>query len=103
MKSNIHKTFLGCSIGLAALLATPALAAQDPVRPLGNDSVLESMRAGAVDESARPLVSAERADLAAAFSPMLEELRATDRDFSDNEVQLIVVTAAVVVLLIVLL
>lgn len=103
MKSFIHKTFLGCSIGLAALLATPALAAQDPVRPVAQDTVLESMRAGAVDESARVLVSAERADLAEAFSPMLEELRATDRDFSDNEVKLIIVAGAVLVLLVVLL
>jgi hypothetical protein len=103
MKSILHKTLLGCSIGLAALLATPTLAAQDTVRPLGSDPVLESMRAGAVDESARVLVPTERADLAAAFSPMLEDLRATDRDFSDNEVKLIIVAGAVLVLLVVLL
>jgi hypothetical protein len=100
MKNFFHKSFSVLALGLAASLSASVAVAQEPARQGVQDSALESLRAGAVSDTV--LVSTEREVLVSASAPILETLRAEGIDFSDNEVQVILVTLAVVLLVVLL-
>lgn len=105
MKSNQHKFSLFLVLGLAVGAFAPATFAQEPAQLGKHDTALESLRAGAVNESGLALAVTERESLvtAAAAAPILETLRATDLDLSNHELEVILVTVAVVLILVVVL
>ena len=87
-------------LAFSLFLFSPTAAAQEPAPQPA--PALEDLRAGA--ESAAPAPNqAERAAFAAAFAPAHEHLRAADVHLSDHETEIILVTAAVVILLVILL
>lgn len=100
MTSFIRNTI--CLLGLGFGLAAPAMA-QEPARAAADCTTLETLRAGATSAAGRSYAADERAILAAASAPTLEVLRATDVSLDDGELRLILITAAVVVVLIILL
>ncbi len=105
MNQFLRNSLSVLAVSLVVSLTSSAASAQEPARQGANDSALESLRAGAVNDSGLVLAATDRDVLAAAAAaaPVLETLRATDMNFSDHELEIILVTVAVVVLLVVLL
>ena len=102
----MRQSFLILSLTLIPLAAAPA-AAQEPARRDGSaqrpPAALESLRAGAADDASLALIAGERAALEAASAPSLEALRAHDVHISDHDAHLVLTAAAVVLLLVILL
>lgn len=105
MKNILRNTITVLALGLAATLTAASAPAQQSASTGGRDAALESLRAGAVNDSAVVLVATERESLAsaAASATMLEALRADDLDLSHHELEIILITAAVVLILVVIL
>lgn len=101
--NNLTRNFIFLiTLGSAAAFSAPVALAQEPAQSGAQDVALESLRAGAVSDVGMTLVSTEREGMVAASAPVLETLRAADLDFSDNEIQVILVTLAVVLLVVLL-
>jgi len=102
MKNILRNGIFLAALGFAAMATSSAAFAQEPAQQGARDTTLESLRAGAVNDSALVLATTEREAMASAAAPVLETLRATDIDFSDHEMEIILVTVAIVLLIVII-